>query len=117
MGSRGSLDVHDKAVGRIAEAATLEVSGVAPADSTTSALGSVLGRAYPRVDCQVAGRRVRAEVEVVTHWPQSTAKVAAAVRDHVAERLRTLADLEVDAVEVHVVKVIRPATRERIRVR
>lgn len=116
MGRRGSLVVSDKAVQRIAAAAALEVPGVAPRSTSASALGSALGRTYPRVDCQVAGHRVRAEVQIVTHWPQPAARVAAEVREHVAQRLRTLAALEADSVEVHVEKVVRPTTPERRRV-
>lgn len=120
MGARGSLELKDKAVERIAQAAVSEVSGVAPSQATTSALGgtlgNALGRTYPRVECHLAGRRVRARVEIVIHWPQPAARVAAAVRDHVADRLRVLADLDVDAVEVHVAKVVRPTTPERRRV-
>ncbi|MFD0484261.1 Asp23/Gls24 family envelope stress response protein [Kineococcus sp. GCM10028916] len=120
MGARGSLELKDKAVERIAQAAVSEVSGVAPSQATTSALGgtlgNALGRTYPRVECHLAGRRVRARVEIVIHWPQPAARVAAAVRDHVADRLRVLADLDVDAVEVHVAKVVRPTTPEKRRV-
>ncbi|WP_328291474.1 alkaline shock response membrane anchor protein AmaP [Kineococcus sp. NBC_00420] len=120
MGARGSLEVKDKAVERIAEAAVLEVSGVAPAGDTAgvlgATLGAALGRSYPRVDVHVAGHRVHAQVEIVTHWPRPAAQVAAAVRDHVADRLQTLAALDVDAVEVQVAKVIRRTTPEKRRV-
>ncbi|WP_432561746.1 Asp23/Gls24 family envelope stress response protein [Kineococcus sp. SYSU DK003] len=126
MGRRGSLQVQDKAVRRIAEAAAREVPGVAAnaegasgqgtLSATANAVGNTLGRGYPRVDVHLAGRRARAEVEIITRWPQPAARVAAAVRDNVAERLRTLADLDVDAVEVRVAKVVRPTTPERRRV-
>jgi uncharacterized alkaline shock family protein YloU len=120
MGARGSLELKDKAVERIAQGAVSEVPGVAPGDATTSTLGdtlgNALGRTYPRVECHVAGRRVRAQVEIVVRWPQPAARVAAAVRDHVADRLRALADLDVEAVDVHVAKVVRPTTPERRRV-
>lgn len=119
MSARGSLTVKDKAVERIAEAAVAEVSGVAPAQDTGSSLGAVgnaLGRGYPRIDVHVAGHRAHAQVEIVTLWPHPAAAVAAAVRDHVSDRLRTLADLQVDAVQVEVAKVIRPTTPERRRV-
>lgn len=119
MGTRGSLEMKDRAVERIAEAATLEVAGVALATNTTSlstSLGKALGRAYPRVDVHVAGRRVRAHVEIVTLWPHPAAQIAAAVREHVSDRLHVLANLDVDAVQVDVTRVIRPRTPERKRV-
>jgi len=116
-GGRGSLEVSPRAVERLAEAAVLEVAGVAPSEATAGTLGTALGRAYPRVGCDVAGRRVRARVEIATRWPRPADAVAVAVRDHVADRLRTLADLDVDAVDVVVASVVRPAAPEGRRVR
>lgn len=115
-GARGSLEVKDKAVERIAEAAVAEVPGVIAADDTVGTIATVLGRSYPRVDVHVAGHRARVQVDIVTAWPRPAAAVAAAVRDHVAERLHTLAALDVDAVDVAVAKVLRPTTPERRRV-
>ena len=115
-GARGSLQVTDKAVERIAQAAVSEVPGVIAAGETTGTIATALGRAHPRVDVHVAGRRVRARVEVVTAWPRPAADVAAAVRDHVADRLHALADLDVDVVDVAVAKVVRPTTPQRRRV-
>ncbi|WP_208972294.1 Asp23/Gls24 family envelope stress response protein, partial [Kineococcus rubinsiae] len=116
-GRRGTLRVADRAVERIAEAAALEVPGVAPSGAGTGTLGTALGRAYPRVGCQVAGRRVRADVEIATRWPQPADRVAAAVREHVTERLSTLAALDVDAVDVRVAEVVRLVARDARRVR
>ncbi|GIF01853.1 Asp23/Gls24 family envelope stress response protein [Paractinoplanes rishiriensis] len=106
-GRRGSLLIKDKAVQRIAEAAALSVTGVVPADKSTNALNSALGRAYPRVDCDVAGGRVRAEVEIVGVWPTPAPLLAGQVRDAVTEELRQLAGLIVDAVDVTIAKIIR----------
>jgi len=113
---RGSLVVADKAVERIAQAAVLEVSGVVNSRDSTGAIASALGRAYPRVDVHVAGRHASVDVDVLTRWPRPAAQVAAAVREHVAERLHTLADLDVTSVDVKVAKVVRPSTPERKRV-
>lgn len=116
-GRRGSLEVADKAVQRIVEAAVREVTGVATGeDASSNALGSALGRDHPRVDCQIAGRRARVKVEIATEWPHSAAQVAAAVRDHVSARLSALADLEVDGLEVTVGKVVRASTSTKRRV-
>lgn len=115
-GTRGSLQVTDHAVERLTGAAVLDVPGVIPAGDTAGTIASALGRSYPRVDVVVAGRRARVHVEVVTAWPRPAAEVAAAVRDHVADRLRLLADLDVDVVDVEVAKVIRPTTPDRRRV-
>lgn len=115
-GARGSLAVKDKAVERITAAAVREVPGVVPSDQTTGAIGTALGRDYPRVQVEVAGRRARVHVDVVTAWPRPAADVAAAVRDHVADRLHVLAGLDVDVVDVSVAKVVRPTAPERRRV-
>jgi len=124
-GSRGRLDVADRVVQRIAEAAAAEVDGVAPrtssdgslAQNVTTAVGGALGRSLPRASCVVAGSRVRVEVEVATLWPRPATEVAARVRDGVAERLETLAGVRVDAVAVTVAKVVQAAAPARARVR
>jgi uncharacterized alkaline shock family protein YloU len=108
-GRRGSLLIRDRAVQRIAEAATLQVPGVVPAAQSTTTLNSALGRAYPRVDCDVAGGRVRAGVEVVGLWPTPAPQLGAQVRAAVTDQLTRLAGLRVDAVDVTVAKIIRVA--------
>jgi uncharacterized alkaline shock family protein YloU len=115
-GRRGHLLVKDRAVQRIAEAAALSVTGVAPAQKSTNALNSALGRAYPRVDCDVAGGRVRAELEIVGVWPTPAPLLAGQVRDAVTEQLRHLAGLTVDAVDVTIAKIIRVQAAPRRRV-
>jgi uncharacterized alkaline shock family protein YloU len=115
-GERGSLVIKDRAVQRIAEAAALQVPGVVPAAQSTSTLGAALGRAYPRVDCDVAGGRVRAEVEIVGRWPTPAAQLGAQVRDAVTDQLQQLAGLRVDAVDVTIIKIVRVATPPRRRV-
>ncbi|MGX6607097.1 Asp23/Gls24 family envelope stress response protein [Micromonosporaceae bacterium Da 78-11] len=108
-GERGSLTIKDRAVQRIAEAAALGVPGVVPAGQSTSSLNAALGRAYPRVDCEVAGDRVRAEVEIVGLWPASAPQLGAQVRQAVTDQLQALAGLRVDAVDVTIAKIVRAA--------
>lgn len=115
-GCRGSLLIKGRAVQRIAEAAALGVTGVAPADKSTNALNSALGRAYPRVDCDVAGGRVRAELEIVGVWPTPAPLLAGQVRDAVTDQLERLAGLTVDAVDVTIAKIIRMQAAPRRRV-
>ncbi len=115
-GERGGLVIKDLAVQRIAEAAALQVPGVVPAAQSTSTLGAALGRAYPRVDCDVAGGRVRAEVEIVGRWPTPAAQLGAEVRDAVTDQLQQLAGLRVDAVDVTITKIVRVAAPPRRRV-
>ncbi len=115
-GKRGSLVIKDRAVHRITEAAALQVPGVATAAESTSTVGAALGRAYPRVDCDIAGGRVRAHVEVVGLWPTPAARLGADVRDAVTEQLQRLAGLRVDAVDVSIAKVVRATASRRRRV-
>jgi uncharacterized alkaline shock family protein YloU len=115
-GWRGSLVIKDRAVQRIAEAAALGVTGVVPADKSTNAVNTALGRAYPRVDCDVAGGRVRAELEIVGVWPTPAPLLAGQVRDTVTDQLERLAGLTVDAVDVTVAKIIRVSATPRRRV-
>jgi uncharacterized alkaline shock family protein YloU len=115
-GERGSLIIKDRAVQRIAEAAALSVAGVVPAEQSTNTLNAALGRAYPRVDCDVAGGRVRAAVEIVGLWPTPAPQLAAQVRQAVTDQLQTLAGLRVDAVDVTIAKIVRIAAPPRRRV-
>lgn len=115
-GTRGNLVIKDQVVQRIAEAAALQVPGVAPAAQGTSTVGAAMGRAYPRVDCDVAGSRVRARVEIVGLWPSPAARLGADVRDAVTEQLQRLVGLHVDAVDVSIAKVVRASTTPRRRV-
>jgi uncharacterized alkaline shock family protein YloU len=116
-GERGTLIIKDRAVQRIAEAAALSVAGVVPAAQSTNSLNAALGRAYPRVDCEVAGGRVRADVAIVALWPASAPHLGAEVRQTVTDQLQTLAGLRVDAVDVTIANVVRVAAPPRRRVR
>lgn len=113
-GRRGNLVVKDRVVERIAEAAAVRVPGVAPAGA--GAIGTALGRGYPRVECDVAGGRVRAQVEVVGLWPTPAARLGAQVRAAVAADLRRLVGLRVDAVDVTIAKVVRATAAPHRRV-
>ncbi|WP_035857938.1 Asp23/Gls24 family envelope stress response protein [Cryptosporangium arvum] len=116
-GGRGRLVIEDRAVQRIAEAAATRVVGVVPAAQSVGALSSALGRAYPRVDCDVAAGRVRADVEIVALWPTPAAHLGEQVRDAVTDQLHRLAGLQVDAVDVTIADLVRVAAPARRRVR
>jgi uncharacterized alkaline shock family protein YloU len=116
-GERGDLTIKERAVQRIAEAAALGVPGVVPAKQSTTTVNAALGRAYPRVDCDVAGDRVRAAVEIAGLWPTPAAHLGAEVRHAVTEQLQQLAGLRVDAVDVTIAKIVRMSTPLPRRVR
>ncbi len=106
---RGTLTLADKAVEKLARAAVLTASGVAPAALTAGVVSGALGRTLPRVDVARAGSQVDVEVEVASLWPQSAARVADGVREAVTTQLAHLAELTAATVSVAVVRVVRPA--------
>ncbi|MBC3760106.1 Asp23/Gls24 family envelope stress response protein [Quadrisphaera sp. RL12-1S] len=123
-GQRGSLQVSERVVVAIARAAAMEVTGVATPTQNKSAskaaggvsgitsqigdqLTSAVGRTLPRASAQVAGDRARLSVEIALLWPHSAATVAAAVREHVAARLREYAATTTDTVAVTISTVVR----------
>lgn len=105
-GERGHLVIHDRVATRIAEGAVQQVPGVAP--SVTGTVGSVLGRSYPRVECEITSGRIRARVELAARWPVPSAALAAGVRTAVAEQLHQLTGLTVDTVDVTVARIVGP---------
>lgn len=120
---RGRTDVADRVAERIATRAATDVpgsvrtgTGTASASSTAEqarkavggAVDSVLGRSLPSVDCTRAGDRVRVHVHVAATWPTPAADLAAAVRDHVRERLSHLGGYTVDACDVTVDRYVLP---------
>ncbi|MEJ5914684.1 Asp23/Gls24 family envelope stress response protein, partial [Pseudokineococcus sp. 1T1Z-3] len=113
-GERGSLDVADRVLERIALRAAGEVDGVAPGAS--GPLGGLLGSGFPSVQVEHAGSHVRVLVDVATLWPRPAAEVAAGVRTTVARRLEELAAVTVDAVAVTVRDVVLPRAQEEARV-
>ncbi len=110
-GARGRLVIADKAVERIASGAAREVPAVHPT-------GARLGlpprtSSLPSASATVAGGRSRVKVEVAIRWPASAATAAAAVRDHVQERVATLTGMTVDGVDVVVADVVHAASETR----
>lgn len=100
---RGRTIIENAVLEHIAVHAALEVSGVI---ATGSDLDKLIGRRLPKAGARVAGTRARVLVEVAAAWPHPVATVAAAVREHVSERLLALTGLQVDAVDVEVARVI-----------
>lgn len=110
---RGRTIIENAVLEHIAVHAALDVSGVA---ATGSDLEKLIGRRLPKADAHVAGTRARVQVEVAAAWPHPVATVAAAVREHVSERLLALTGLQVDAVDVEVTRVIHSPQAQQRRV-
>lgn len=110
--TRGSLDIRDRVVERVARHAALAVPGVLRragrvarmTGTTRTATGSASG--LPRVHVTTANGHVSLVVEVAVAWPRPVAATAAAVRARVADDVRTLTGLVVDSAHVHVGELV-----------
>lgn len=96
-GERGSLDVRDRVVQRMAVHAALATPGV---QKYSAGLGKLTGRELPRARVDVSGAHVRAHLTIAVSWPLPLAEVAAAVQRNVARTLGDSAGLQVDGVDV-----------------
>jgi uncharacterized alkaline shock family protein YloU len=102
---RGRLVIRQRAIERITVAAALGTPGVS---RHGGGLGRLAGRELPRVDVDVAGDHVRADVEVAVEWGHPLAATAIAVRRDVRRALSDHSGLVVDGVNVHVAAVVPP---------
>ena len=57
--------------------------------------------ALPKTSVEVDGSKAYVSLEIAVRWPASVAEVTGHVRQHVRDRIRELAGLDVD--EVHIV--------------
>jgi uncharacterized alkaline shock family protein YloU len=101
---RGRLEVRPRAVQRIAEQATVDVTGWT---DRSGGLGKALGRKLPSVDVTVTGRHIVVAIEVAAPWGHVLAGFATSVRDRVGARVGELTGLTVDRVEVRIVQIDR----------
>lgn len=102
---RGRLTIRHRAIERITVAAALTTPGV---QRYSSGLGRLAGREFPRVEVDLAGDHVRADVEVAVAWGIPLASTASAVRRDVTDALTAQGGLTVDDVTVHIASVIAP---------
>ena len=106
----GRITVADRVVTKIAARAAAEnpdagaaaarmLGHAVPAASYLGVRGTDLN-ALPKTTVQVDGSRAYVSLEIAVRWPASVAEVAGQVRRHVRERVRELAGLEVDEVDI-----------------
>jgi uncharacterized alkaline shock family protein YloU len=105
-GDRGRLEISPRAVERIAEATALEARGVLRKEAT-------FGRGLPAAKGQLAGQRVRLEVEVAVEWGYPLAALAAEIRGRIIRTVADLTGLRVDAASVDISAVELPETNIR----
>ena len=107
----GAITIADTVVTKIAAQAAAENPDAG------AAVARVLGRAVPgagnlgvrgtdlsalpKTSVQVDGSKAYVSLEIAVRWPASVAEVTGRVRQHVRDRIRELAGLDVD--EVHIV--------------
>ncbi len=111
-GDRGSLQVRDRAIEHLVEAAVLTTPGVR---RHGRALSNLVGHDLPRVDAVVAGDHVRAAVQVAAEWGRPLAALSADARGRITTALRDHAGLAVDGVTVHVAAVLPPSAERKVR--
>lgn len=112
-GSRGSLQVADRVIDRIA---THSATGVAGVVVTGGTLGKLVGRRLPKAASEIHGDRVRVSVDIAVAWPLDVADVAATVRRDVARAVTDLAGMRVLGVDVSVAALEHPTSAPRRRV-
>ncbi|MBX7454593.1 Asp23/Gls24 family envelope stress response protein [Mycolicibacterium sp. 3033] len=110
-GDRGSLEVRDRAIEHLVEAAVLTTPGV---QRHGRALSNLVGHDLPRVDAVVAGDRVRTAVEIAAEWGRPLAALSADARNRITTALRDHAGLTVDSVTVHVAAIVPPSSERRV---
>lgn len=113
-GGRGSLDIADKVVDKIAKRTASTVDGVV---RTGSGLGQLVGRSLPSASCTVTGDRVRISLDIAVAWPLDLAEVSGSVRDAVGRDVTALAGMHVLGVDVSVSRVEHPSATSQGRVR
>jgi len=107
----GTITIADTVVTKIAARAAAENPDAG------AAVARVLGRAVPgagnlgvrgtdlsalpKISVEVDGSKAYVSLEIAVRWPASVAEVTGQVRQHVRDRIRELAGLDVD--EVHIV--------------
>ena len=102
-GDRGRLEISPRAIERIAEVTAVQVRGAIRREAT-------LGRGLPTAKAQLAGQRVRLDVELAVEWGYPLAELAAEIRGRVTRAITDLTGLGVDAVSIDISAVELPST-------
>ena len=103
-GSRGSLEVADRAIEAVARMAAREVDGVVSGDRSSA--HRLLAGNLPTASVDVAGPHAHVAISVAVAWPHQLTTVSSAVRDQVVRRLQELLELTADRVDVTVPRLI-----------
>ena len=89
---------------RVSEAALSEIVRRA----VSSVDGARLRKRRRRLGVEIEDGRARAELQLVVEYGRVLPDVSAAVQERVADALKRMCDVEVDAVDVTVEELVRP---------
>ena len=96
-GSRGSVEIKDRAISRTAIAAALKDPRVT---RTTGGLSRLTGRELPRADVTLGADTVAVNLYIGVRWPSQITEVTEAVHAEVEAALATMTGLHVHRVNV-----------------
>ncbi|MDV6264899.1 Asp23/Gls24 family envelope stress response protein [Rhodococcoides yunnanense] len=96
-GSRGSVEIKDRAISRTAIAAALKDPRVT---RTTGGLSRLTGRELPRADVTLGADTIAVNLYIGVRWPSQITEVTQAVHAAVEEALATMTGLHVHRVNV-----------------
>ncbi len=103
-GSRGRLELSDKAIEAVVRMAAREVDGVVSEDRSTG--NRLFAGDLPNASADRAGSHVHLQVSVAVAWPHVLAETTAAVREQVVRRVGDLLNMTADRVDVTVPRLI-----------
>ena len=113
-GQRGSTEIADRVVERIATIAVAEVDDAH--GSARRLLGlRVPGVAAPRVTVQVDGHLATVRLAMSVRYPAPIRQVTRRVREHVTARVGELTGLDVRHVDIDIPSLITPDRGRRVR--
>lgn len=96
-GQRGGLDVRDRAVSRIAEQASLQVTGTTQQEG---AMDRLRRRDYPRAEVDVRRSVAWIKLNVAASWPCQVEELAGRVQQTVIAETTRLSGLDIRAADV-----------------
>ena len=112
-GQRGSTDIADRVVEKIAAGAVAEVDDAY--GSARRLLGlRIPGTAAPRVTVQIDGHLATVRVAMSVRYPAPIRQVTREVRAHVMERVGELTGLDVRHVDIEIPALITPDRGRRV---
>ncbi|WP_163512344.1 Asp23/Gls24 family envelope stress response protein [Fodinicola acaciae] len=99
---RGSLDIEDRVVERIAAFAAAEIPEVS--GPPRRVLGASFGwiGTPPRASARIVAGRASVHLQMCVRWPCGIRSVSERVREHVTERVTALTGLRVSTVDITV---------------